>query len=181
MEDKQQQFSDIFERHSDELFRHALLRLSDRERALEITQEAFFKAWNHVSKEGAEEIRQWRSFLYRILNNLIIDEYRKHKAQSLDAMLANEETSVMMEAELLRDDTDELEAAMVRFDGAKALQALSELGEQHKTVLMLRYIDGLSPREIAESLGESENTVSVRIHRGIKKLQQILQQKEHQS
>lgn len=174
MEDKKQQFSDIFEKHSDELFRHAFLRLSDRERALELTQEAFFKAWNHVSKKDAEEIRQWRSFLYRILNNLIIDEYRKHKTQSLDAMLESEATSVMMEAQLLRDETDELEAAVVRFDGAKAIAALSQLGEQHKAVLMLRYIDGLSPREIAESLGESENTVSVRIHRGIKKLQQIL-------
>ncbi|MBY0473305.1 RNA polymerase sigma factor [Patescibacteria group bacterium] len=178
MEDIQKQFSDIFEKHSDELFRHAFMRLSDRERALELTQETFFKAWNHVSKEGAEEIRQWRSFLYRILNNLVIDEYRKHKTQSLDAMLANEETSVMMEGELLRDETNELEAAIVRFDGAKALAALEELGEQHKTVLMLRYIDGLSPREIAESLGESENTVSVRIHRGIKKLQQILTQEK---
>lgn len=178
MEDKQQQFSDIFERHSDELFRHAFLRLSDRERALELTQETFFRAWNHVSKKDAEEIRQWRSFLYRILNNLIIDEYRKHKTQSLDAMLANEETSVMMEAELLRDETDELEAAVVRFDGQKAMAALGQLGEQHKTVLMLRYVDGLSPREIAESLGESENTVSVRIHRGIKKLQHILQQEQ---
>jgi RNA polymerase sigma-70 factor (ECF subfamily) len=178
MEDKQQQFAEVFERHSDELFRHAFLRLSDRERALELTQETFFKAWNHVSKDGAEEIRQWRSFLYRILNNLIIDEYRKHKAQSLDAMLENEETSVMMEGELLRDETNELEAAIVRFDGAKALAALEGLGEQHKTVLMLRYVDGLSPREIAESLGESENTVSVRIHRGIKKLQQILTQEQ---
>ncbi len=180
MEHKQQQFSDIFEQYSDELFRHAFMRLSDRERALEITQEAFLKAWNHTSKKGAEEIRQWRSFLYRILNNLIIDEYRKHKAQSLDAMLANEETSVMMEGELLRDETNELEAAIVRFDGAKALEALSELNEQHRTVLMLRYVDGLSPREIAESLDESENTVSVRIHRGIKKLQQILNQEKLQ-
>lgn len=152
------------------------MRLSDRERALEITQETFLKAWNHISKKDAEEIHQWRSFLYRILNNLIIDEYRKHKAQSLDAMLANEETSVSVEAELLRDETNELEAAMVRFDGGQAIAALEKLGEQHKTVLMLRYVEGLSPREIAESLGESENTVSVRIHRGIKKLQQILQQ-----
>ena len=174
MEDSNHQFADIFEKHSDELFRHALLRLSDRERALELTQEAFLKAWAYVSK--GEEVRQYRSFLYRILNNLIIDEYRKHKTQSLDAMLENEETSVGIEAELLRDDTHSLEAAMIRFDSARAVAALEELGEQHKTVLVLRYIDGLSPKEIAESLGESENTVSVRIHRGIKKLQIILEE-----
>lgn len=176
MEDGTHGFADIFEQHSDELFRHALLRLSDRERALELTQETFLKAWKYAS--GGQEIRQHRSFLYRILNNLIIDEYRKHKTQSLDAMLEHEETQTYVEAELLRDDTDSLEAAMVRFDSARAVVALEQLGDQHRTVLVLRYIDGLSPKEIAESLGESENTISVRIHRGIKKLQHLLEEEK---
>ncbi len=173
MEDSKDAFSRIFEAHSDELFRHAFLRLSDRERALELTQETFLKAWNYVVEGG--DVRQYRSFLYRILNNLIIDEYRKHKSQSLDAMLENEETSTQVEAELLRDDTDELEAAVVRFDSARAVAALANVGEAYRSVLVMRYIDGLSPKEIAESLGESENTVSVRIHRGIKKLQTLLE------
>jgi RNA polymerase sigma-70 factor (ECF subfamily) len=176
MEDTKQQFSDLFEKHSDELFRHALLRLSDRERALELTQETFFKAWNYVS-EG-KEVRQHRSFLYRILNNLIIDEYRKHKTQSLDAMLENEETSTAVEAEFLRDEVNIEEEAMTRFDSARAVEALSKLPEQHKSVLVLRYIDGLSPKEIAESTGESENTISVRIHRGIKKLRALLEEQQ---
>lgn len=174
MEDRTKQFSGIFESHSDELFRHAFLRLSDRERALELTQETFLKAWSYVSR--GEEVRQPRSFLYRILNNLIIDEYRKHKSQSLDAMLENEETSTSVEAELLRDDIDIEEEAMTRFESARALKALEQLGEAHRSVLVLRYIDGLSPSEIAESLGESENTISVRIHRGIKKLRALLEQ-----
>lgn len=174
MEDRRAQFGQIFEKHSDELFRHAFLRLSDRERALELTQETFFKAWNYVSGKEKREIQQWRSFLYRVLNNLIIDEYRKHKTQSLDAMLEDESTRVNVEATLLRDETDVFEEAVVRFDSTRAVAALDGLGEQHKTVLVMRYIDGLSPREIAEALGESENTISVRIHRSIKKLQQIL-------
>jgi RNA polymerase sigma-70 factor, ECF subfamily len=176
MEDTKQQFSDLFEKHSDELFRHALLRLSDRERALEITQETFLKAWNYAS-EG-KEVRQHRSFLYRILNNLIIDEYRKHKTQSLDAMLENEETSTAVEAEYLRAEVNVEEEAMTRFDSARAVEALGRLPEQHKSVLMLRYIDGLSPKEIAESTGESENTISVRIHRGIKKLRALLEEQQ---
>jgi RNA polymerase sigma-70 factor (ECF subfamily) len=177
MEDQKEQFANIFEQHSDELFRHAFLRLSDRERALELTQECFLKAWNYASS-GKEEVRQWRSFLYRILNNLIVDEYRKHKTQSLDALLADEESASAVEGTLLRDDTDAMENAMVRFDGARALKALDKLGEAHRAVLVMRYIDGLSPREIAESTGESENTVSVRIHRGIKKLQTLLSEEK---
>jgi RNA polymerase sigma-70 factor (ECF subfamily) len=178
MEDRRAQFAGIFEKHSDELFKHAFLRLSDRERALELTQETFLKAWNYITGGEEKEIKQWRSFLYRILNNLIVDEYRKHKAQSLDAMLENDETSVSVEATLLRDETDSYEEAVIRFDSARAVAMLSKLNEQHRTVLIMRYIDGLSPKEIAESLGESENTVSVRIHRSIKKLQQMLTQEQ---
>ncbi|MEI6864171.1 MAG: RNA polymerase sigma factor [Candidatus Adlerbacteria bacterium] len=174
MEDSKQQFAEIFEKHSDELFRHAVMRLSDRERALELTQETFLKTWNYMSK-GGEEIRQYRSFLYRILNNLVIDEYRKRKVQSLDAMLENETTEQAVEGQLLRDETDIMEEAMVRFESAAAVRALKQLGEQHRTVLVMRYIDGLSPKEIAESMQESENTISVRIHRGIKKLRELLE------
>ncbi|MCX6820025.1 MAG: RNA polymerase sigma factor [Candidatus Adlerbacteria bacterium] len=175
MEDTAQQFAEIFEKHSDELFRHAVMRLSDRERAVELTQETFLKAWNYMSK-GGEEVRQYRSFLYRILNNLIIDEYRKHKTQSLDAMLEHETTEQAVEGTLLRDETDNMEEAMIRFESAAAVKALTQLTEQHRTVLVMRYIDGLSPKEIAETMQESENTISVRIHRGIKKLRELLEE-----
>src|SRR3989344_4442190 len=114
MEELQAQFAAVFEKHSDELFRHCHLRLSDRQRALELTQETFLRAWGYVVK--GEEVHQWRAFLYRILNNLIVDEYRKHKSQSLDALLENEETQVAVEGVLLREEVDALEEATVRFD-----------------------------------------------------------------
>lgn len=173
MDDAQKQFEAVFEKHSDELFRHCFLRLSDRERALELTQETFLRAWEYTTRR--EEVRQWRAFLYRILNNLIVDEYRKHKSQSLDALLEQEETQVAVEGVLLRDEVDVLEDAMVRFDSARAMVALKQLAEPYRGVLVCRYIDGLSPREIAECMQESENTISVRIHRGLKKLRLMLE------
>jgi RNA polymerase sigma-70 factor (ECF subfamily) len=169
------QFSALFEKHADELFRHCSLRLSDRERALEITQETFLRALSYVDR--GETIQNYRPFLYRILNNLIIDEYRKWKSQSLDALLENEETSSVIENELLRDPTDALEDAVVRFDSARALDALKKLPEPYRAVVVYRYIDGLSPGEIAHTMSASENTISVRIHRGLKKLKTLLEEK----
>ncbi len=169
----EQVFKTAFETHSDELFRHAAMRLSDHERALELTQETFLKAWEYVAR--GEEIRQYRSFLYRVLNNLIIDEYRKHKTQSLDAMLENEETAVYVEAELLSDESNPLEEAMVRFEAKYALEALRVLPDQYRSVLVMRYVDGLSPTEIAQMTQESENAISVRIHRALKKLRDTLE------
>ncbi len=173
MENTQDQFSAVFEKHSDELFRHCHLRLSNRERALELTQETFLRAWQYAQR--GEDVRQWRALLYRILNNLIVDEYRKHTTQSLDALLENEETQSAVEGTLLRDDVDGLEDAMVRFDAGRALEALKKLPEPYRGVLVGRYIDGLSPREIAEVTHESENAISVRIHRGLKKLRTMLE------
>src|SRR5882672_2885848 len=100
-------FTEGFERYSDELFRHCMLRLSDRERALELTQEAFLRAFEYSQKN---EIRELRPFLYRTLRHLIIDEYRKHKTVSLEAMAAQSERDV--EDYLPPDETNTLEAAI---------------------------------------------------------------------
>jgi RNA polymerase sigma-70 factor (ECF subfamily) len=172
MEDIEQQFRDAFERHSDELFRHCSMRISDRERALELTQDAFLRAWEYSQKarqKGSEDIREWRPFLYRILRNLIIDEYRKSKTQSLEAMVEGTEGGDI-EALMPADESNTLEAAMERFDGRRALSQLKKLPDLYREALTLRYVDGFSPKEIALVLDESENTVSVRIHRGLKKL-----------
>lgn len=177
MEDLEQQFRDAFERHSDELFRHCAMRISDRERALEITQDTFLRAWEYSQKtreKGSEEIRQWRPFLYRTLRNLIIDEYRKAKVQSLEAMVESSESGDI-EALMPADEGNTLEAAMERFDGKRALAELKKLPDLYREVLTLRYVDGFSPKEIAVVLEASENVVSVRIHRGLKKLHDLLE------
>jgi len=169
--DRNQAFGEAYERHSDELFRHAALRLKDRERAVEITQECFVKAWQYL--ERGEEVRDIRPFLYRILRNLIIDEYRKHKTTSLEGMMTEESEGV--EHLLPPDETNTLESAVERFDGARALTLLQELPDTYREVLLLRYVDGLSPSEIAGHTGESENAVSVRVHRGLKKLKTLME------
>lgn len=168
-------FAKAFDSYADELFRHASLRLSNRERALEIVQEAFLKAWQYVSR--GEEVRDMRAFLYRTLRNLIIDEYRKHKSVSLDDMLETDDGS-QMESMLLADDEDALENAFVRFDASRALEAVRALPEPYREVIVLRYIDSLSIAEVAERIGESENVVSVRIHRGLKKLRSLMEDTE---
>lgn len=164
-------FSEAYEAHADELFRHACLRLPSRERALEITQDCFVRAFEYVKR--GEEVREYQAFLYRVLKNLIIDEYRRGKTESLEA-LVDEEAGETVDALVPPDETNTLESAVARMDGAQALSALKELPESYREVLTLRYVDGLSPKEIAELSGERENAVSVRIHRGLKKLKAIL-------
>ena len=173
MVDTEKQFTAAFEQYADELFRHATLRLSDRERALDLTQETFLRAWAYVSR--GEEIHDYRPFFYRTLRNLIVDEYRKHKTTSLEQLVESGEGGETIESLLSADETNALEAAMDRFDGKRALEALAKLADPYREVLALRYIEGLSPKEIAETIEESENVVSVRIHRGLKKLRTLME------
>ena len=174
MRDRREEFGEAYERYSDELFRHCTLRLSDRERAMELTQETFVRAWQYM--ERGEEVRELRPFLYRTLRNLIIDEYRRSKSYSLEGMLEDTEGSI--EVFLPPDETNTLEAAVDRFEGARALKMLETLPDSYREVLIMRYVDGLSPGEIGRAIKETENAVSVRIHRGLKKLRVLLEAEE---
>lgn len=173
MRELERHFSETFETYNDELFRHASMRLPDREKALELTQETFLRAWDYVQKGG--EIRELRPFLYRTLRHLIIDEYRRKKSVSLEAMVENTENPDV-EALLPSDESNTLEAAVERFEGRRALEGLERLPDTYREALSLRYVEGLSPKEISEIVGESENAVSVRIHRGLKKLKALLEE-----
>lgn len=165
----EQAFLEAFERHADALFRHALFRVSDRERAYDLAQDAFMRAWDYV--RGGGEVREYKSFLYRILHNLIIDEYRRKRSVSLDELLENEASASATERLLSEGDVVELEEELDKRVLVERIKArLPELGEGYRIALTLRFVDGLTTGEIAEALGVSENVVSVRIHRGITKL-----------
>ncbi len=163
--DQEQQFLQAFDDHADELFRHAYFRVSNRETARDLVQDAYTKVWEYVAKGNTVE--QFRPFLYRTLNNVIIDEYRKRRTESLDTILAEEGVHEMRFDELVTGGKDEHEFAL---DAGQVHDLLATLPEHYRRVVVLRFIDELQPQEIAEMIGESVNVVSVRIHRGIASL-----------
>ncbi len=165
-------FLEAFEAHADALFRHAFFRISDREKAHDLTQETFLKAWDYVSK--GNEVQQYKGFLYRILHNLIIDEYRKKRTVSLDQLLEDESGAPAIEARLSHGSVRESEEALDEQMLADQVRSrIPELPEHYRVASTLRFVDGLSIGEIAETVGASENVVSVRIHRGLSKLRTL--------
>ena len=169
---EEQAFLQAFEAHADALFRHAYFRVSDRERAYDLTQDTYLKAWDYVQKGGA--VKQYKSFLYRILHNLIIDEYRKKSPRSLDELLENETTAAATEAKLSEGSIRETEEGIDERQLIESIKArIPELPEDYRVALTLRFIDDLSTGEIADMVGVSENVISVRIHRGIAKLRAL--------
>src|SRR3989338_7875527 len=82
---KEEEFSAAYESFSDALFRHCYFRLYDREKSKDIVQEAFIKTWEYSLK--GQEIENTRAFLYKVLNNLIIDEIRKKKENKKNLLI----------------------------------------------------------------------------------------------
>lgn len=162
----EQAFLEAYDTLADALFRHSYFRVFDRERAKDIVQEAFVKTWQYVA--SGKHVENLRAFLYRVVNNVIIDQSRKRKEQSLD-MLLDEGFDI---------GTADPEMDISRLDARRITQYLEELDAPARQLIVMRYIDDLGPRDIANITGESENVISVRIHRALAKLRIIIARHE---
>lgn len=169
----EERFLKAFDEYNDALFRHAMYRLSDRERAVEILHDTFTKVWGYI--RSGHEIDSYKSFLYKVINNLIIDEYRRRKESSLDAILDEEGVDEGTFAELHGGGIEEVTFAL---DAKQVLLLLHELPVHYREVITLRYVDGLGPKEISDLTEESENVVSVRLYRGLKMLRERIESGE---
>jgi RNA polymerase sigma-70 factor, ECF subfamily len=159
--DQQQQYlSSLYELYADALFRFVYWKTSNKDVALDIVQDTFTKTWDYLQKGG--ELDNSKAFLYRVAGNLIIDYRRKKKSLSLDYVI---ETGGDIDAEDLGH-----QRAIARIEFEQLHDILASLSEKERTMITLRYIEDMSISEIAETLKERPNTVSVTIHRAIEKL-----------
>jgi DNA-directed RNA polymerase specialized sigma24 family protein len=70
--------------YGEKLNTHAFFKLNDHALSEDLVQDTFIKTWKYLVKGGKIDIM--KSFLYHILNDLIVDEYRKHKITSLESL-----------------------------------------------------------------------------------------------
>lgn len=159
----EQTFLAGYEKHTDELFRFCVVKMRNRDEAMDVVQETFIRAWEYLRKGNV--IEQMRPFLFRTARNIIIDHARKHKTVSLDAM---------QEEQRFDAPDTRVQPFGIGFELDRMLAALETLEPTHREVLSLRFLQELDIPEIAEVLGLSPNAVSVRIHRGIEALKKQL-------
>ncbi|MBI3573027.1 MAG: sigma-70 family RNA polymerase sigma factor [Candidatus Kerfeldbacteria bacterium] len=157
-------FRYAFATWSEAIFRHCYYRLGDREQALDLTQEAFTRTWAYMTEKGG--VKNVRAFLYRVANNLIIDHRRKSPIASLDEMSERGHETVDPKAFISAE----------AIDAKNSMALLQQLNPAEQDLIIMRYIDGLKPREMARFLGLSVNVVSVRLHRATKRFQHIIDQ-----
>ncbi|MGF1509063.1 MAG: RNA polymerase sigma factor [Myxococcota bacterium] len=143
-----------------------------REDAWDVAQEAFVKAYKHLDRfEGSAAFYTW---LYRITTNLAIDHIRERKRKRTEPL---EEAPPVRAPEDHRADP---EAAVDRAELGRILaDAMDQLSEKHRAIIVLREVEGLSYEEMAEVLGIAKGTVMSRLFHARQKLQEILRPYVH--
>lgn len=159
----EQQFLGAYDHHADAIYRHCFFRVYNEEKAQDLVQETYTKTWNYLTK--GNEIDNIRAFLYRVANNLIIDNSRKKTEESLEQIL-----SVSPQLEPMGDDGSEMENRVMAND---VLESMKNLPDETRELLIYRFVDDLEPREIAEILGITPNHVSVKLTRAVSALKQL--------
>jgi RNA polymerase sigma-70 factor, ECF subfamily len=157
-------FETLYDTHADAIWRHFYYRLGDNERAKELMQEVFLKTWQYIML--GKTIEHEKAFLYRLAKNLFINEIRTDKrTASLDT---------------LQEDgfevTDEDDITTTHAEHTELLDRLAMIKDSYRTVLILRYIDDMTVKDIAAMLNENETNISMRIKRGIEALKQTYNQ-----
>lgn len=175
-----QAFRTLVDRYQRKVYALALGFVRDPDQAYDISQEAFLKVYRHLgSFQGTSSFYTW---VYRITVNLCIDHRRKAGRGSgthaeFDERIVHEEVG---------SPADQLSPQRLGFDPARALHnselrekivaALEKLSEQHRAVLLLREVDGLSYKEISDVMECPEGTVMSRLFHARKQMQELLRE-----
>ncbi len=161
-------FIKLYNQYSDDIFRFCLVRLRDREKALDATQDIFFKLWNENVKDPQKfaEIQYIRAFLFRIARNTVIDMTRKKSSTPLSFLAKsfdNQDISNIEPVEIAGSGLNPEQQHMAK----ELTQHLDLLDSHHREILTFRFMHDMTIPDIAEILQISENAASVRIHRAL--------------
>ncbi len=164
---KKRQFIKFYDKNAPRIYRFVYLKVNSPQDSEDLTSEAFFKFWENLDNKK-KKIDNPKALLYKIANNLVIDFYRKKSRSEItidpeDAILAK-----------IKDKTDLNAKLVLDSDIIKVKKALNQLKGNYQNIIIWRYLDDFSVKEIAQIMEKPENNIRVLIHRALKVLKSKL-------
>jgi len=154
-------FEELVARHRDKIYARAFGMMRNEDEALDLSQEAWVKGWQRLKQfQGESSFSTWMT---RIVINLCLDALRRRKRQHAESieLMAEESGGVERHMPIVTvNPTEGLERADLR---QRIDQALAQVSEVHRTVLVLHEFEGLEYKEIAKAMKCSIGTVMSRL------------------
>lgn len=153
--------AEIYDRYSAELYRYALRQLGVRDLAEECVGETFHRFLRALHR-GSGPDRHLRAYLYRIAHNWVVDQVRAEQPLPLDEDMR------------AARQTEPVGALTERSRLEEARAALAQLTPDQRQVIVLRYVEGWSHKEIARALQKSAGATKALQHRALVALKRRL-------
>ncbi len=161
-------FDELYQRAYAPVFRFIYLRIKRRDDAEDLTQDVFIKVLGAMPKIEAD--KSPLPYLFTIARNTVIDWARKKKPEYNDDALFN-----------LMDETQGPEAyADLDQEARRVLSVMTKLSETDEALIKLKYMDGLSHKEIANIVGKNEEAVRQALSRAMRELRTLLESTDYE-
>ena len=165
-------FEELVRRYEKRVYVIALRSSGNPEDAADITQEVFLRAWRSIENfRGDSGFSTW---LFRITMNICVDHARHRQTQPQTTTLTTEDDEERPIHDTAPTPEEQLDNKEL---GRELAAALAEISEEHRRIVLLRDVSGMSYSEIAEILEISEGTVKSRLARARIALRRILLQR----
>jgi len=163
VERDQEAFAQLYDRHVVRIYRHIYYMVSDSSTAEDLTAQTFLKAWEAIDryKERGAPIVAW---LLRISHNLTVSFLRSKRDHS-------ELDETFLDQKMTRNPEEALEQAS---DEKSMREAVLKLRDEQRQVIMLRFVEEMDYREVADIIGKSVPAVRVIQHRALGNLRKIM-------
>ena len=159
-------FGDLYSLHLDAIYRYVFYRTGDVEDSEDITEQVFLKAWEALDGYRNEG-KPFTSWLYRIAHDAVIDYHRKSKKNVVSV-------EMLKPAELIQPQPGTLQQVIHTEEIQALASALSQLSGEQQQVVILRFIEGFSHREVAQILDKNEGACRMIQYRALLALQDIM-------
>lgn len=156
-------FGELYEQYAEVIFRYVYSHIQSRLDAEDLTEEIFMRAWKALPKYDERGL-PFSAFLFRAARNSLIDFYRQHKT-----------TQSIEDLELQSSEPGPEESVSDRLSNIDLRSTLSELREDYRSVIIFRFLSGLSPEETAQAMQRSVGAIRVLQHRALSALKELLE------
>jgi len=156
-------FSQIYDAYFSSMYRYIFFKVKQEE-AEDILENLFLKAWENIRSYQKRKNVSFKSWLFRIAHNLIVDNYRLSRTHvSLDTHLRDP-----------KRESNPLDRVQRSLNNSSLQTAISKLKKKYREVVILKFINELSNDEISRVLKKSEGSVRILQFRALKALKEHL-------